>query len=117
MFSFTFIVAFILFLLACLEFKNGCLGWKTDAVSPAMGFVYSLISAILFFVISLWWTAMATDAALSSLGMFWTALAWTASALAFACICLILLATVGNKQNDDGGRLSIRDERLREDYT
>jgi hypothetical protein len=44
------------------------------------------------------------------LGLFWTAMAWSSASMAVACVCLVLLATVGNKQNDDGGRLEVREE-------
>jgi hypothetical protein len=110
MFAIVFLVSFVMFILGSSELRTGLLNWKKDAASPAMGFVYFIISTITFFVIALWWSAMATDSALGTLGFFWSAMALTAASMAIACVCLIVLSTVGNKQNDDGGRLEVREE-------
>ena len=113
MFAIVFVTGFVMFILGCSELRSGALNWKHDAVSPAMGVVYFFISTLVFLVVALWWTGMATDAALGTLGMFWYGLAWTSAVMAVACVCLVFVSTVGNKQNDDDQKLSIQEESYR----
>jgi hypothetical protein len=104
MFILTFMIGFVFLILGFFDLKSALS--KKD-MPPALGFVYFLISMVVWFAMAMWWSAMATDAALASLGWLWFGFAWACVALAIACAVLIFKASAGKS----GGKLEIREER------
>lgn len=102
MFTLTFMIGFVFTMLGFNELKEAL----TKKNSPALGFVYFLISIAVWFVMAMYWPAIATDAALGSLGLLWFGFAWACVALDIACAVLIFKASV----KDTGGKLEIREE-------
>ncbi len=107
MFIFTFLFGLIFTLLGFFDLK----GALTKKETPYLGFVYFIVSMIIWFAMAIYWTAMATDLALASLGWLWYGFAGISLACAFACLGYILKASV--KVEPEGAKLEIREEQDR----
>lgn len=90
MFVLTFMTGFVFTLLGFIDLKEAV----TKKDTPALGFIYFIVAMLVWFVMAMYWPAMATDAALASLGMLWFGFAWVCVALAMACVGLVLKGVV-----------------------
>jgi uncharacterized membrane protein len=100
MFVLTFLFGFVFTLLGFFDLKETV----TKKDTPALGFVYFIVGMLVWFVMAMYWPAMATDAALASLGWLWFGLAWVCVACAMACVGFILKAGI----KSENGKLSIQ---------
>jgi hypothetical protein len=107
MFSFVLILGFVFLIFGLNEFRESIIGKKVMA-SSTLGFIYFLLCTIIWFILAMYWPAMATDAALGTLGLLWFGFAWVSLGFAFACIGFMLKASF---EKDKGGKLQITEER------
>ena len=91
MFAFVVMLGFIFLVLGFNELK-GTLeeNQKGTPATPAMGTIYFVISMILWFVLSMYWGAMATDSALATLSYLWDGFAIMSMAFFWVCVGYIL---------------------------
>ena len=113
MFTLTFIVGFIFFIFGFSELREMFSAKEKNMVAPAMGTIYFFICTLFWFVLAMYWPAIATDAALSTLGWVWEAFALLSASLGIACIGFSLYSSVSKPM---GSRLEIQEERRSEGY-
>ncbi len=107
MFAFIFMLGFVLFLLGFFELKTAF--QRHDSTSSGLGFIYFLIAMALWFILSAYWAATATDPALATLSWLWFGFAWVSLVLALTCIAIILKASV-NKVDNRGLEITERED-------
>jgi signal transduction histidine kinase len=113
MFAFTFILGFIFFIFGFGELREIFRAKEKGMAAPAMGTIYFFICTIFWLVLGMYWPAMATDAALGTLGWVWIGFALISASLAIACIGFILHASIQKPQES---KLEIQEERKQEGY-
>jgi uncharacterized membrane protein len=113
MFSFVFVLGFITLILGFSELREIFRGKDKSMAAPAMGTVYFFFCFILWFVLAMYWPAMATDQALATLGTMWMGVAWISFVLAWACVGDIALKSA---HKDEKSKLEIQEERRYEGY-
>ncbi len=106
MFSFTFLMSFIFSLLGLYELKSAL----NDKEAPAIGFFFCLCSTILWFIIGLFWPAVATNEMFVPMGWLWYGFSMIFTTVSLVCIFYILKYAVSGK---DTGGLVIREEEPR----
>jgi hypothetical protein len=102
MFVFPFAMGFIFSLLGLFELKSAL----SDKEPPAIGFFFSLLSTIMWFIVSFLWPAVATSDMFVALSPLWFGLGWVFLIITFACVFYILKYSVSKH----GGGLEIREE-------
>jgi hypothetical protein len=113
MFAFTAIISTLFLVFGFSELREIFRGKDKSTAAPAMGTIYFFICTLLWFVLAMWWPAMATDAALGTLGILWLGFGFVSFALAWACVGFIIVRS-GNK--DERSKLEIREENRNEGY-
>jgi hypothetical protein len=113
MFAFTFIIPFVFYILGFSELREIFRGKEKGMAAPAMGTIYFFICTLFWFVLAMYWPAMATDAALGTLGWVWYAFALLSFAFVITCIGFILKMAVHKPEQS---RLEIQEERRYEGY-
>jgi hypothetical protein len=102
MFAFTFLMGFVFSLLGLFELKAAL----EDKEAPAIGFFFCICSTVLWFIIGLFWPALATNEMFVALGWFWLGLAFIFMVASFTCVFYMLKFAVSKT----GGGLEIREE-------
>lgn len=111
MFTFSLTVGLIFFILGFHKLEEAV---KAEAKSrnqlanSAAGFIYFLICMALWFAMGLYWPVIATDTVLASLGWLLLGFALISFGCSFACVGLLLRASVGGKRGGVG--LEIREK-------
>lgn len=113
MFAFTFLISFIFFILGFNELREIFRAKEKNMAAPAMGTIYFFVCTLFWFVLAMYWPAMATDAALGTLGWVWFAFAFISLSLTVACIGLMFYVSAQKPQQS---RLEIQEERRFEGY-
>jgi hypothetical protein len=113
MFAFVAILGLVFYIFGFSELREVFRGKDKTTAAPAMGTIYFFICTVIWFVLAMWWPAMATDVALGTLGYLWLGFALTGFALAWACVGFIIIRS-GNK--DEKSKLEIREENRNEGY-
>jgi hypothetical protein len=113
MFAFVLVLGFLLFILGFSELREIFRGKDKSMAAPAMGTIYFFVCTILWFVIAMYWPAMATDAALGVLGYLWYGFGLISFALAWACVGFIALRST---HKEESSRLEIQEEKRYEGY-
>lgn len=113
MFAVTFIIPFVFTILGFSELREVFRGKDKSTAPPAMGTIYFLVCTLFWFVLAMWWPAMATDVALGTLGWVWYAFALLSLSFVITCIGFIFKASL-NK--DEQSHLEIQEERHYEGY-
>jgi hypothetical protein len=113
MFCFLSIIGIVAQILGFSELREIFRGKDKTVASPAMGAIYFFIGTILWFILAMYWSAMATDEALGTLGYLWYGFGLMNFSLIWACIGF--LAIRANKREDQS-RLEIREEQRYEGY-
>lgn len=108
MFVFPLVLGFTFYVLGFTELREIFRGKEKGSAAPAMGTIYFFICFIVWLVLAMWWPAMATDAALATLGYLWLGFALLSFSFAIACIGFLLYSSV---KKPESGRLEIREER------
>jgi hypothetical protein len=72
MFLLIALTGLITFFLGCFELQNTI----RKKQAPFIGIIYSLVSAICFFVLGIYWAVFAADASFIGAAYIWYALAW-----------------------------------------
>jgi hypothetical protein len=113
MFAFVIILCFVFFIFGLGELREVFRGKDKSSAAPAMGTIYFFSCTVFWFVIAMWWPAMATDEALGTLGFLWFGFGLISFALAWACVGFLIIRS-GNKE--EGSRLEVREESRYEGY-
>jgi len=113
MLAFTFLLGFIFFIFGFSELREIFRNKEKNLAAPAMGFIYFIICFIFWLVLGIYWPAMATDAALGTLGWIWYAFALISFSLAIACAGFVLYLSAHKPEQS---RLEIQEERRYEGY-
>jgi hypothetical protein len=113
MFAFTFIIPFVFYILGFSELREIFRGKEKGLAAPAMGTIYFFICFLFWLALGMWWPAMATDAALATLGWVWYAFALLSFSFVVTCIGFILYHAVQKPQES---KLEIQEERRYEGY-
>ena len=113
MFAITFLVGFFFFIFGFTELREIFRGKERNMAAPGMGAIYFFICFIFWLVLGMYWPAMATDAALGTLGWIWYAFALISFSLAIGCVGFVLYLSV---QKPSQSRLEIQEERQHEGY-
>lgn len=94
----------ILFSIICLDELEQAI---QNRVNPAVGAATGMLSTILWFILSLLWTASASAEMYVSISYLWMALGFTFLVITFMCVAYMLKASVTIPQKD---RLGITEE-------
>jgi hypothetical protein len=113
MFAFSFLISFVFFIFGFNELREVFRAKEKNMAAPAMGMIYFFISTLFWFVLGMYWPAMATDAALATLGWVWLAFGLISVGCAIACIGLMLYVSAQKPQQS---KLEIQEERRYEGY-
>lgn len=89
MFAFTFMIGFVFTIFGFSELKTAI----TKKETPFLGFIYFIVSMLVWFVIAIYWVVVATDPALAALSWLWYGLGGTSLTCAMACVGFIFKAS------------------------
>ncbi len=107
MFSFTFLMGFVFSLLGLFELKHAL----NDKEAPAIGFILCILSTVVWFIMGLFWPAVATTEMFVPLGWLWYGFGLI---FMFATLtCVFYIAKYGVSGKETGG-LTIQEEARRE---
>lgn len=109
MFSFVLMIGFVFLILGFNELKETLEERrKGTPATPAMGMIYFIIAMIVWFVLAMYWAAMATDPALATMAYLWDGFAVMSLGMFWVCLGYVLKdsLTPSNTQ----GTLEIREE-------
>lgn len=113
MFAASFMIPFVFTLLGFTELREIFRNRDKSMAPPAMGTIYFFICTLFWFILAMYWPAMATDAALATLGWAWYAFALLSFSLVITCIGFIIYASVHKPEQS---HLEIQEERHYEGY-
>jgi hypothetical protein len=113
MFTLVAVLGFVFYIFGFSELREVFRGKDKSTAAPAMGTIYFFFCTMFWFVLAMWWPAMATDEALGTLGFLWFGFGLVSFALAWACVGFIIIRS-GHKE--ERGRLEIREENRNEGY-
>jgi hypothetical protein len=113
MFAFVTILGVLTQILGFGELREIFRGKDKTVAAPAMGTIYFFIGTILWFVLAMWWPAMATDEALGTLGFFWYGFGLMNFAFIWACIGFLAIRA---NRKEEHSSLEIREEQRYEGY-
>ena len=113
MFAVSFIIPFVFTIMGFSELREMFRGKDKTMAPPAMGLIYFFVCFLFWLVLGMWWPAMATDAALASLGWVWYAFALLSFTFIITCLGFIIRAGL---HKDEPSKLEIQDEKHYEGY-